>query len=199
MPTGRQYFRGEVLIKGNIYLTGLMGAGKSTVGRILAGKMGLVFVDLDRETEALAGVEIPTIFARRGEGYFRRLEERALKAVSRRAAQVVATGGGVVLSGANRCRMKATGTVVCLWAPVEELWRRLGRAGNRPLLDSRDPVGCLEALLREREEAYREADYLVDTQGLTPEEVAEKIVGLLGKGSIGGPGAACAGTTEDEN
>jgi len=155
-----------------IYLVGMPGAGKSVVGRELAGRLGVPFVDLDAEIERATGRTVPRIFADDGEESFRALEAEALVNAGTDDPSVVACGGGVVLEPANRITLRATGTVVFLEVPLETLRERVHPGEDRPLI--RDD-GALERLLTAREPLYREfAAHVVDGTG-TPAEVARAI------------------------
>jgi shikimate kinase len=155
-----------------IYLVGMPGAGKSVVGRELAGRLGVPFIDLDTEIEREAGASVPAIFAERGEAAFRALEAEALVAAGTQDPAVVACGGGVVLEPANRITLRATGIAVYLDVPLELLRARVRPASERPLIREE---GDLERLLAEREALYREfAAHVVDGSG-TPGEVAAAI------------------------
>lgn len=155
----------------NVYLIGMPGSGKTAVGRALARRTGLPFVDLDAAIEEAAGLPVPEIFGTHGEPRFRQLEHEALRRVSKGEASVVACGGGVVLGPENRDLLRSTGTVVWLVAPVERLRRRI-RPGTRPLLREN---GALERLAAEREPLYREvADRMVDATA-SPGRVATTI------------------------
>jgi shikimate kinase len=155
-----------------IFLVGMPGAGKSVVGRELAGRLGVPFVDLDAEIERVAGRTVPQIFADDGEESFRALEAQALVNAGTDDPSVVACGGGVVLEPANRITLRATGTVVFLDVPLETLRARVRPGDDRPLI--RDE-GALERLLDQREPLYREfAAHVVDGTG-TPAEVARAI------------------------
>ncbi len=155
-----------------VYLVGMPGSGKSTVGPRLADLLGVPFVELDREIEGDAGASVTEIFAREGEVRFRELEAAALKEVSTRDPSVVSCGGGVVLEPANRVTLRATGEVVFLSVPLDVLHERVRPAADRPLIRQRED---LERLFREREPLYREfAAHVVDATG-TPDEVAERV------------------------
>jgi shikimate kinase len=156
-----------------VYLVGMPGSGKSTVGRELAGRFGVPFVDLDVEIERTTGRSVPEIFAADGEAAFRALEAKALVEASREDPAVVACGGGIVLEPANRITLRNTGHCVFLDVPLEVLRRRVPPAQDRPLIRRE---GDLEELLAAREALYREfAAHVVDATG-EPGEVAEAIV-----------------------
>ena len=170
--------------KNNVYLTGFMGAGKTTVGRILAQRLCLSFLDLDDYIQLQSGRSIPDIFDQDGEDYFRSLEKEALLSVARIESTVVATGGGAVLAPENRQLMKDGGYVVYLAASSTTLQHRLGDPGPRPLLA--EPSG-LEALLARRLPLYQEADISVSTDAATHDQVADSIVKLLSASDLGSP------------
>ena len=162
-----------------ITLTGFMGTGKTTVGRLIAGRLGLEFVDTDEIVEAEAGTPIARIFAEHGEEHFRELESAALGAALSRPARVLSTGGGMLLRAANRDALRVAGPTVCLTATPEAILARTAPDDVRPLLQVRDPAARIRELLAERAEAYACADYHVDTTGLEPEEVAARVLALL--------------------
>ena len=156
-----------------VYLVGMPGSGKSTVGGEVAGRLGVPFVDLDAEIERRSGASVPEIFAREGEAGFRALEARELVDASRNDPSVVACGGGVVLEPANRITLRNTGTCVYLDVPLAILEDRVRPAADRPLIRS---DGDLERLLTEREPLYREfAAHVVDGSG-EPGDVADAIL-----------------------
>ncbi|MES3024521.1 MAG: bifunctional shikimate kinase/3-dehydroquinate synthase AroKB [Pseudomonadota bacterium] len=148
----------------NLFLVGLMGAGKTTIGRILARKLGKRFIDSDHEIEARTGASIPWIFEIEGEPSFRRREADVIRDLSAQDGIVLATGGGAVLSAENRAFLKARGTVIYLRANVASILVRTAHDKNRPLLQTADPRRRLEELTAEREPLYREiADLVIDT------------------------------------
>jgi shikimate kinase len=164
---------------GNVFLVGLMGAGKTTVGRILARRLRLRFYDADHEVERRCGVKIPVIFEIEGEAGFRAREEQVLADLAALEGIVLATGGGAVLSEDNRRRLAAGGTVIYLNARPEDLYVRVQHDRNRPLLATADPLARLRELHRERDPLYRSvADLVVDTGR---QSVAVLARGLLGK------------------
>ena len=140
-----------------IFLVGMMGAGKTTIGRGLARALGRDFIDLDHELEARCGVRVPVIFEIEGEAGFRRRESAALEECTQRRNIILATGGGAILAAENRLRLRERGI-------VDELFRRTCRDRNRPLLATADPRGTLRDLMTLREPLYKEvADLVVET------------------------------------
>jgi shikimate kinase len=159
-----------------VYLVGMPGSGKSTVGPELAARLGVPFVELDAEVQRAAGMTVAEIFQQDGEARFRELEAAALSEAATRDPSVVSCGGGVVLEPANRVTLRATGEVVFLSVPLEVLASRVRPAAERPLIRA---AGDLERLFAEREPLYREfAAHVVDASG-PPREVAAAIEGEL--------------------
>ena len=160
----------------NVYLTGFSYTGNSTVGRILAARLGMEYVDTDELIEAEQGRSIPEIFAQDGEAVFRELESVTLTQVAERQGVVVATGGGMVMDPENRAVMQRTGAVVCLEAQPATILSRMrsdvSDATVRPLLTSADPLARITALKANRQAAYAIADWTVTADGLTTEDVA---------------------------
>lgn len=155
-----------------VYLVGMPGSGKSTVGPELAARLGVPFLELDAEIERAAGASVREIFEQDGEARFRELEAAALVDAAGRDPSVVSCGGGVVLEPANRVTLRATGEVVFLSVPLEVLRERVRPAVDRPLIREE---GDLERLYRDREPLYREfAAHVVDASGPV-EEVAASI------------------------
>lgn len=149
---------------GNIFLVGLMGAGKTTVGKLLAKHLRKTFLDSDHEIQRRTGVAIPVIFEIEGESGFRARESTVLKDLAEMENIVLATGGGAVLSLENRQLLSRSGTVVYLRAVVDDLWARTRHDRNRPLLQTTDPRAKLEELFAQRDPLYREvADIIIDT------------------------------------
>jgi len=141
-----------------------MGAGKTSVGRMLARRIHLDFYDSDAEIEKTTGVKIPVIFEIEGESGFRAREEKMIEKLTALHDIVLATGGGAVLSSANRMRLKKFGRVIYLRASPEDLWRRTRRDRNRPLLQTANPLARLRELHAQRDPLYTEvADLVVDT------------------------------------
>jgi len=161
---------------GNVYLVGMMGAGKTTIGRALAQKTGREFVDTDRVLVERTGVPVATIFEIEGEEGFRRRESAVIDELARRSDCVVATGGGAVLADDNRRLMRASGTVIYLRAKLDNLWERTRHDASRPLLATADPRGTLAALLERRDPLYREAAHIVME---TSSQAASTLVGRV--------------------
>jgi shikimate kinase len=148
----------------NLYLVGLMGAGKTTVGRMLAKHFGRPFHDSDHEIEARTGVKIPVIFEIEGEAGFRKREETAIAELTALSGIVLATGGGAVLSPLNRENLRTNGVVIYLRGTPEHLFERTRHDRNRPLLQTDNPLARLRELYSQRDPLYREvADIVVDT------------------------------------
>jgi shikimate kinase len=153
------------LHRGNLFLVGLPGAGKSTLGRQLARRLRKRFVDADAELERHLGVSIPTIFEIEGESGFRDREETTIAELTRLRDIVLSTGGGAVLRPANRLLLKDNGTVIYLHAEPSTLWARVRHSRNRPLLQTGDPMTRLAQLYSERDALYREvASHVVESE-----------------------------------
>ena len=152
------------LHRGNLFLVGLMGAGKTTLGRQLARRLDKPFVDADHELEARLGVPIPTIFELEGEAGFRDREQAVIDELCRRDGIVLATGGGVVMRPQSRVRLRESGTVLYLHAAPETLWQRLRNSRHRPMLQAADPRNRLVELYQLRDPLYREvANHVVES------------------------------------
>jgi len=163
-------------VSGNIFLVGLMGAGKTSVGRLLAKRLGKTFYDCDHEIERATGVKIPVIFEIEGEAGFRAREARMLAELTRRSDIVLATGGGAVLSADNRRLLAANGVVVYLRAAASDLWNRTRHDKNRPLLMTAEPMAKLEQLFAERDPLYRSAaDIIVDSGSQSVGNLAHRL------------------------
>ena len=165
---------------GNLFLVGMMGAGKTTVGRLLARRMKRAFLDSDHEIERRCGVPLPVIFDIEGEPGFRAREAQVIAELTAREGVVLATGGGAVLDAENRRCLAARGTVVYLHAPPADLYERVRHDKNRPLLATPDPLAKLESLYAERDPLYREvADLIVDTGMQSAQTLARHLLGRL--------------------
>jgi len=166
----------------NIIFVGLMGAGKTTVGRALAKNLKKTFYDTDLEIEKRTGVKIPTIFEMEGEAGFRKRESAVLDELTGLSNVVLATGGGAVLDEKNRSLMKTRGIVVYLRADIHDLYLRTRHDRNRPLLQTADPQSKLRELFAIRDPLYREvADIVVDTGSQPVANIVGKIQTLIAK------------------
>ncbi|MCL6612381.1 MAG: shikimate kinase [Peptococcaceae bacterium] len=168
----------------NIVLIGFMGTGKTTVGRILALRLGLKFVDTDEEIEKITGKTVPDLFNRYGSIRFRSEEALVIKKLSAREGLVIATGGGAVLNPENVAALKENGVLVLIRSSPEVILNRVRSGRNRPLLaGAADLKREIEKLMADREEAYRAAaDLEVFSGNESKEEVAAKIIRLLREG-----------------
>lgn len=160
----------------NIYLIGPMGVGKTTIGRHLAKKLKLKFIDSDQEIEKRTGADISLIFDVEGESGFRDREENMIKELAQNHGVVIATGGGVILREANRHSLKQSGVVIYLNASIEVQLSRTQASKNRPLLQTADRRSAIEALNTQRRSLYfQAADLVIDTDGKTANQVANEI------------------------
>lgn len=157
-----------------------MGAGKSTVGKILSDSTGYKFMDLDDLIEKRSNKKITEIFSQMGEEHFRKLETDCLTGVSKENGNiVVSTGGGIVVKKANLDIIESSGTGIYLKAGMDTIWERISEERGRPLLDVNNPYETARDLLESRKELYERAEYIVETDGLTPHMISEKIVEIL--------------------
>lgn len=166
---------------GNIFLVGLMGAGKTTVGRALAKRLNKQFIDSDHEIEARTGASIPLIFEIEGEASFRQREAEVIRDLTAQQDIVLATGGGAVLNAESRAYLKSRGTVIYLRASVNSILQRTSHDKNRPLLQTADPRKTIEDLSRTREPFYNEvADIVIDTGRPNVQFLMQSILTQLG-------------------
>jgi len=167
----------------HIYLIGFMGAGKTTIGRLLADHLDRPFVDLDEMIVGRAALSIPQIFERFGEAYFRQLESDALRYLAPQDGKVIATGGGIILSEQNRAILKASGFSIYLEWPTELLYQRLLEDSDRPLVKAVPPhqlLSHIETMLRQRRPFYEQADLIVHgEQCRTPSDLVALIIEQL--------------------
>jgi shikimate kinase len=161
----------------NVYLIGLMGAGKTTIGRQLAKALEVPFYDSDKAIEDKTGVDIPTIFEFEGEEGFRIREQKMIQQLSNLNGIVLATGGGVVLKKENREALKKNGFVVYLQCSVERILQRTRRDKQRPLLQTENPKERIKQLLEQREMLYLScSDYKIDTGKIQSKEAVKRII-----------------------
>lgn len=160
----------------NIVLVGFMGTGKTVTGRALAAKLGREFLELDEIIENKEGISVREIFERKGEPYFRKIEQEAVKESAGRDGVVISAGGGAIIDKKNLENLKKNGLIVCLDASPGVILDRTKDLDSRPLLNVLNPEEQIKELLKKRASYYRKADFHVDTDGLSAEEVADKII-----------------------
>ena len=169
-----------LLARRSIVLIGMMGVGKSSVGRRLAGRLAIPFVDADAEIEKAAGMSIADIFARHGEAYFRSGEARVIARLLEGGPQVLATGGGAFMNADTRALIKMKGVSIWLQAEYDVLVRRISKRRNeRPLLQTADPAETLRQLLIEREPIYAQADLTVQSREVPHDAIVSEIMTSL--------------------
>jgi shikimate kinase len=176
-------------VSGNIFLVGMMGAGKTTVGRLLANFLEKRFYDSDREIQKRTGVSIPLIFEIEGEAGFRKRETEMLSELVKTGNIVLATGGGAVLSEENREMLRRSGTVIYLRATIDDLWRRTRHDKNRPMIQTQDPRTKQTELYAQRDPLYRETAHIIVESG---KRSARHLAQLLAQQ------LACSGVKMDE-
>ena len=163
----------------NIILTGFMGTGKSTLGRLLAERLQYRFIDTDVEIESRNGCSVATIFKEQGEAAFRTMESELVAELAQRRRLVIATGGGLVMNPANVERLSASGTIICLTAETGEILERVARQADvRPLLQESDPRARVNELLRQREPVYAQFAQL-STTGRSPDSLVSTLLEML--------------------
>ena len=185
-------------MKDNVILTGFMGTGKTSLGKLLATKLGRPFVDIDKKIESEQKISIPKIFEQFGEEYFRELEKSAVRELCERRGLVIATGGGTVKDVENLRLLKDSGLLICLTCSPEEIFLRTARRGERPVLDGgekamrnakcvmrndsdggEERLETIKKLLAERKEFYDRADYHIDTTEWSPLQIIDDICRYL--------------------
>ena len=162
-----------------------MGVGKSSIGRRLAQRLALPFIDADSEIEAAAGATIEDIFQRHGEAAFRDGERRVIARLLESPPHVLATGGGAFMDASTRALIRARAVSIWLRADIELMLARVGRRGNRPLLKSGEPRAVLEQLMAQRYPIYAEADLTVDSVDGPPEATLERVLAALAAHAAG--------------
>jgi shikimate kinase len=191
---------GAALGRRSIVLVGMMGAGKSSVGRRLAARLDIPFIDADAEIEKAASMTIPEIFATQGEPYFRAGEARVIARLLEGGPQVLATGGGAFMNAETRAAIGAKGISVWLKAPVDVLLKRIRRRSDRPLLANDDQEATLNKLIAERYPVYALADLTVESRDVPHEAIVGEIVAMLcsheslNSGAGGAAGAEARGS-----
>ncbi len=168
-------------MRDNVILTGFMGTGKTSLGKMLATRLGRPFVDIDRKIEDETQMSIPKIFEQYGEAHFRELERAAVKELSTRRGLVIATGGGTIKDEENLRLLKSSGVMICLTTAPEEIFSRTARRGERPVLDGggSERLETIKRLLAERKQFYDRADYQIDTTDWSPIQIIDSICRYL--------------------
>jgi shikimate kinase len=160
----------------NLVLVGLMGAGKSAIGRLVANELAVPFVDSDHEIERVSRMTIPELFEIYGEPEFRALERRVIKRLLKSGPQVISTGGGAFMNEATRKAIKANSLSVWLSADLEVLWERVSKRDNRPLLKTENPKQTLKNLMDQRYPVYAEADLTVISRDVRKEIIVDEVL-----------------------
>jgi shikimate kinase len=169
----------DLLGSRSVVLVGMMGAGKTSVGKRLAGRLGLTFVDADTAIEEAAKKTVTEIFAEHGEDYFRQGERRVIARLLREPRQIIATGGGAFMNAETRAAIRAAGLSIWLKADWELLFERVRRRPTRPLLQNADPEGTLKALVDLRYPVYAEADLTVQSVDVPHEAMVDAVMAAL--------------------
>jgi shikimate kinase len=179
----------------SVVLVGMMGAGKSSIGRRLAARLGIPFADADNEIETAAGMSIPDIFSTYGEAYFRSGEARVIARLLESGPQVLATGGGAFMNADTRDAIGARGISVWLKAEFDVLMRRIKRRQDRPLLKTEDPGETVRTLMAERYPVYTQADITIVSREVPHEKIVDEIAGAL-TAALAPDGEAGEGVTD---
>jgi shikimate kinase len=170
----------------SVVLVGMMGAGKSSIGRRLAARLGIAFADADVEIEAAHRMGVPEIFASYGEAYFRSGEARVIARLLDGGPQVLATGGGAFMNADTRAAIAAKGISVWLKAEFDVLMRRIRRRHDRPLLKTDDPGETLRRLIGERYPVYAQAELVIQSRDVPHEKIVDEIIAALSARLAGG-------------
>jgi shikimate kinase len=181
----------------SVVLVGMMGAGKSTVGRRLAARLRLPFLDADIEIEAAAGMTIPEIFAAHGEAYFRDGEARVIARLLDSGPTVLATGGGAFMREETRSRIRSQAVSIWLKADAGVIMRRVKRRADRPLLQTADPAATVGRLIEEREPVYQHADLTIWSRDVPHEKIVDECIEALHARLCGDGAASVAKATSD--
>jgi shikimate kinase len=173
---GRAELARRVLGKRNLVLVGLMGAGKSAIGKLVASELAIPFIDSDHEIERVSRMTIPDLFAKYGEPEFRKLENRVIKRLLRSGPRVLSTGGGAFMNEDTRASIKSAGISLWLDADLDTLWERVNKRDNRPLLKTENPRQTLENLMVARYPTYALADLSVKSRDVKKDVVAAEVI-----------------------
>lgn len=175
----------RVLGKRNLVLVGLMGAGKSAIGKLVASEMGIPFIDSDHEIERVSRMTIPELFEKYGEPEFRRLENRVIARLLRTGPRILSTGGGAFMNEDTRKSIKASGVSLWLDADLETLWERVIKRDNRPLLKTENPKQTLENLMNARYPTYALSDLRVKSRNEKKDVIAAEVIAAVADMSNG--------------
>ena len=165
----------------NIILFGFMGTGKTAIGKLLAEKLNMKYVDMDDIIEEKEKISITEIFATQGEPYFRKVESEVAKEIAEKQGLVVATGGGVVLNPENIKMLEKTGVGICLSASAETIYNRVKHETHRPLLQVKDPLKKIVDLLKYRAPYYARVSHQIDTTAMSIPKIVERIIKIVEK------------------
>lgn len=163
----------------NIVLTGMMGTGKTSVGKKLVRRLGMKYIDTDEMIRKDTGKTIPQIFEQDGEKKFRDIEKKAVKVVSMLNNYVISTGGGAVKNTQNIEELERNSIVVCLYADADTIYKRTKKHSHRPLLNVKDPIKAINNLLAERKKFYRRCDLMLDTSKKSINQITEEIIKFI--------------------
>lgn len=169
----------KALGKRNLVLVGLMGAGKSAIGKLVASELGIPFIDSDHEIERVSRMTIPELFEKYGEPEFRTLENRVIKRLLRTGPRVLSTGGGAFMNGDTRASIQSAGLSLWLDADLDTLWERVIKRDNRPLLKTENPKQTLENLMIARYPTYALADLQVKSRDVSKDVVAAEVIAAV--------------------
>ncbi|RYE50413.1 MAG: shikimate kinase [Rhizobiaceae bacterium] len=169
----------RVLGKRNLVLVGLMGAGKSAIGKLVASELSIPFIDSDHEIERVSRMTIPELFEKYGEPEFRKLENRVIKRLLRSGPRVLSTGGGAFMNGDTRASIKSAGLSLWLDADLETLWERVIKRDNRPLLKTENPKQTLDNLMTARYPTYALSDLAVKSRDVKKDIVAAEVIAAV--------------------
>lgn len=163
----------------NIVFVGLMGAGKSAIGRLVAQQLGITFVDTDAEIERVSRMTITDLFAKYGENEFRALEARVIRRLLRGGPKVVSTGGGAFINDVTRNHIKNAGLSLWLRADLDVLWERVNKRDHRPLLKTENPKATLENLMIKRYPIYAEADLVIESRDVGKDIIVTEVLAAV--------------------
>lgn len=169
----------KALGRRNLVLVGLMGAGKSAIGKLVASDLSIPFIDSDHEIERVSRMTIPELFEKYGEPEFRKLENRVIKRLLRSGPRVLSTGGGAFMNDDTRKSIKTAGVSLWLDADLETLWERVIKRDNRPLLKTENPKQTLENLMNQRYPTYALADLAVKSRDVKKDVVAAEVIAAV--------------------